>query len=121
LNRLIEFLQIVEQQVGPRPINGLNLADNTLFKIKPALPPAKNFGYCSLAFQRAVNRVPDHPVVQVDFTVSAAGLEGEPSTSLAHAAHLQNLGGGKLVQIADKRVTRVNAFGRRAGLSLKSG
>ena len=64
--------------------------------------------------------MPNHPVVEVNFAVSPAGLESESPASLAHAAHLQNLGGGKLVQIADKRVTRIDPFGGVPGLPFKS-
>src|SRR5689334_17078504 len=69
LHGLIELLQIVEQQMRPRPIHSLNLADDPFFKIEPALSPAKDFGHCSFAFQRAVNRVSHHAVVQIDFAV----------------------------------------------------
>ena len=43
LGRFIELLQVVDQEVRPRPIYCLHLADNAFFKIEPALPPPENF------------------------------------------------------------------------------
>jgi hypothetical protein len=50
-------------------------------------------------------------MMEINLARSAARFEGQSTTALAHAAHLQYLSGGKLVQIADERVTRVGSFG----------
>ena len=70
--RLVEFLQIIDQQMRPRPIDCLNLADNSFFKIEPALPPAENLGHRRLAFERIENRVPHRAMLEVNFAVSPA-------------------------------------------------
>src|SRR5450432_4565063 len=98
----------------PRPIDRLHLADNTFFKIEPPLPPPEDFGDCGFAFQGAVSRVPDHSVVQVNFAVAASRLKSETAVPLPQAAHLQNLGGGELIEISDQRVTGIDAFARSA-------
>ena len=40
-------------------------------------------------------------VRKVNLAVPTAGLEGKATTALAEAAHLQDLGGRKLVEVAD--------------------
>ena len=57
--------------------------------------------------------------MQVDLAVAAAGLESETAAALAQAAHLQNLRGGKLIEVADQRMAGVDSFGGRAGLSFE--
>jgi hypothetical protein len=47
--RLIELLQIVDQEMRPRPVDRLFLADDSLFEIESALSPAKDFSYGMLA------------------------------------------------------------------------
>ena len=70
--RLVEFLQIIDQQMRPRPIDCLLLADNPFFKIKPALPPAENFRHRRFAFERIEDGVPNRALLQVNFAVPAA-------------------------------------------------
>jgi hypothetical protein len=64
--------------------------------------------------------VPDFSLVQVDLAIPAPGLKSETPAALAHARHLQNLGRGKLVQIANQGMTWVNSPGRDAGMTVKA-
>ncbi|MEY2504089.1 MAG: hypothetical protein QOG27_369 [Verrucomicrobiota bacterium] len=100
----------------PWAIHGLHLTDDSLFKIEPALPPAENLSDRRFPFERPEHRVPDRPVREVNLAVAAAGLESKPATALAQAAHLQNFGRRKLVEITDERVARIDAFRRRSAL-----
>jgi hypothetical protein len=96
--------------MGPRPIHGLDLADNAFFKVKPALTPAENLRHGRFAFERTINGVPDRAMSEVNLAVAAALFESDTAAALAEAAHLQNLGGGKLVQVPDQGMTGIDAF-----------
>src|SRR5207302_1042792 len=61
LEGLIEFLQIIKQQMSQWPIDRLFLADDPLFKIKTALPPAENLRQSPFAFQCSIGGMPDLP------------------------------------------------------------
>jgi hypothetical protein len=61
--------------------------------------------------------MPNRAVSQVNLAVAPARFEGKAAATLPQAAHLENLGGGKLVEIADERVTGVDAFGGYSALS----
>src|ERR1700686_4757495 len=105
----------------PRPIHALHLADDSFFKIKPALAPAENFCNRRLAFERPEDRVPDGAVREVNLAVAPARFKGKPPAPLPEAAHLQNLRGGKLIQIADERMARVDSFGGRTATRQSAG
>src|SRR3982074_3149045 len=96
----------------PWTIHGFHLADDSFFKIEPALAPAENFRDSRLTFERPKDRVPNGAVRQVNLAVATTRLKGKAPAALAETAHLQNLGRGKLIQIADERMTRIDAFGR---------
>src|SRR5690349_22435934 len=106
--------------MGQRPIHRLLLTDNTFFEIKAALSPTKNFCQCSFAFESFVSGVPNFSLVQVNLTVPTAGLKGETPAALAHARHLQNLGGGKLVQTANEGMTWVDPLSRDGGMTVEA-
>src|SRR5438105_4973596 len=106
--------------MGQWPVDRLLLADDPLFKIKTALPPAENLRQRSFAFQRSVSGVPDLPLMQVDFAVAPSRLKGKASAALPHARHLQHFGRRKLVQISNQRVTRVDPFGRCARMTIET-
>jgi hypothetical protein len=82
-------LQVIDQQVRPRAVDCLHLADDAFFKIEPALAPAEDLRHGRFSFERAKHRVAHRSVVQVDLTVTAPGFEREPTAPLAQAAHLQ--------------------------------
>ena len=94
----------------------LHLADDSFFKIKPALAPAENLSDGGFAFERSKDRMPHRAMVQVNLAVSPARFEGKPAAALAQAAHLQNLGRGKLVEIADERMAGIDPLRRRSAL-----
>ena len=119
LHRLVELLQIVDQEMRPGAIDGLLPADNAFLKIKPTLPPAKDFRDCLLAFQRTINGMTNSSLLQINLTVATAGFKGETPAALAQATHLQNLGGRELIQITDERVTGIDSFSRGRGSALK--
>src|SRR5215212_10847511 len=96
----------------PWAIHGLHPADDSFFKIEAALPPAKDLRNGGFAFERAVDGVTEGAVLQIDLTVPATRLEGEAAAPLAQAAHLQDLGGGKLIQVSDERVARIDSLRR---------
>src|SRR5262249_32197303 len=50
-----------------------------------------------------------------------ARLESESPATLTHAAHLENLRGRKLVEVADERMARVSSFGDVDFGAFKSG
>src|SRR4051794_34407745 len=100
--------------MSPRPVHGLDLANDAFFEIKPALPPPENLGHGRLALERTVDRMAHRAVGQVNFTVAAARLESESPAALTEAAHLQNLGGGKLVEVADEGMARIDSFRGRS-------
>ena len=54
---------------------------------------------------------------EINLAVPAARLESEAAAALTKAAHLQDLCGGKLVQIADERVAGIDPFGGYSALS----
>jgi hypothetical protein len=60
-------------------------------------------------------------MMEVNLARSAARFKSQSTAALAHAAHLQYLRGGKLVQVADERVTRVGSFGGIGFCAFKSG
>src|SRR5205085_1767746 len=106
----VEFLQIINQQVGPRSVDRMSVADQTFFEIEATLAPSKNFGDGRLAFQATINGVSNRAVMKVNLTFAATRFEGKAPGALAKAGHLQNLGGGKLIEIANKRMARVYSF-----------
>src|SRR5688572_27433388 len=97
--------------MSPGTVHGLHLTDDSFFKIEPALAPPEDFRDGGFAFQRSKDGMPHGPVGQVDLAVAAARFEGKPTAALAQAAHLKYFGGGKLVEIADERVARIDPFG----------
>src|SRR3954463_8498973 len=112
--RLVQLLQIVDEQVRPRSIHRLLLADDSFLKIEPALPPPENLRNCRLAVQRAVHRVANGPLLQIDFADSAGRFKSEPAAALAQTAHLKYLGSRKLIQITNQRMAGINSLaGRR--------
>src|SRR5690242_5403487 len=117
--RLVQLLQIVDEQMRPRPVHSLFLANNSFFKIEAPLTPPENLGHRGFSFQGTKNRVADRTLLQIDFADSPARFESETSASLAQAAHLQNFGRGKLVQIADQRMARVDTFGGGSGMGIE--
>src|SRR5438105_2540044 len=96
--------------MGQWAVDRLLLADDPLFKIKTALPPAENFRQRHFAFQRSVSSMPNLPPMQIDFAVAPSRLKGKPPAAVPHASHLQNFGRRKLVQISDQRMTLVDPF-----------
>src|ERR1700731_4825041 len=94
----------------PGTVHGFHLADDSFFKIEPALAPAENFRDRRLAFERSEDRGPNRAVRQVNLAIAPARLEGKSPAPLPETAHLQNLGGGKLIQIADERMARIDAL-----------
>ena len=50
----------------PRAIDGLHLADDPFFKIKPPLPPPENFRHRRFAFERSEDRVTHRSVLQIN-------------------------------------------------------
>src|SRR5689334_7952378 len=107
--------------MGPRPVDCLELANDSFFEKEPPLAPAKYLRDCGFALKAIVNRVPHHSMMEVNLARPPAGFESEPTAALAHAAHLQNLCGRKLVQVANERVTRIDPFSRVALGALKGG
>src|ERR1700730_5566599 len=67
--RLVELLEVVDQQMSPRPIHRLLLADNSFLKIEAALTPPENFGDGRLTSQGTVGCVANRALLQIDFTV----------------------------------------------------
>src|SRR5690349_20115449 len=96
-------------------INCVRLTDDTLFEIEAALPPAKDLGDRFFAFKRAEYRVAHCALLQVNFAAAPARLKCETPAALTKATHLQDFSRGKLVQIPDQRVTRIDSFRRCAG------
>ena len=100
----------------PGAIDGLHLTDDSFFKIKPTLAPAKNLGDRGFPFQGTEDRVPDRAMSEVNLAVAAARFESKPAAALTEAAHLQDLSCRELVEITDQGMTRINPFRRRAAL-----
>src|SRR6266513_2244777 len=119
LECLVEFLQIVDQKMGPGSIYCLHLADDAFLKIKTTLPPTENLCHRRFSLQRTEHRMTHRAMLQVNFTVTAARLERKATAALAQTAHLQDFRGGKLIEIADKRMARIDSFGGRAGRPLQ--
>src|SRR3954469_13465588 len=94
----------------PRPVNRLHLADDPFLKIEPPLAPPENLRDGRLSLEHAKDGMPHRAVLKVNFAVAAPGLEGETPAPLAEATHLQNFGRGKLIEIADQGVTRVDSL-----------
>src|SRR5438045_9756246 len=101
-------------------IDGLYRSKYTSLKIKPPLAPPENFRDRRFAFERAVDRVPHRAVGKVNLAVAAPGFESETPAALAEAAHLQNLGGRKLIEIADERMAGIDPFRRSATLGKRT-
>src|SRR4051812_401908 len=98
----------------PWPVHGLHLADDAFLEIKSTLAPPENLRDSRFPFERAVNCVSNRTVREVNLTVPSTRLESESSAPLPEAAHLQDLGGGKLVEIADQRMAGIDPLCRGA-------
>src|SRR5207302_5368100 len=83
LQCLVELLQIIDEEMRPGPINRLFLADDPLFKVKPALSPPENFGHRRFAFERTKQRVTHRPLLQINLAVAASRFERQATASLA--------------------------------------
>src|SRR4051794_30448416 len=68
--RLVELLEVVDQQVSPRPIYRMLLTDNSFLKIEAALAPSKDFGNSRLTHQRTIDSVANCALLQIDFAVA---------------------------------------------------
>jgi len=68
-------LEVVDQQVRPKPVDRLNLTDNSLFEIEAALSPAEDFGNRRFAFQSPEDRMPDRAVLEENLAIPATGFE----------------------------------------------
>src|SRR5215471_6862096 len=97
--------------MGPWAIDCLDLANNSFFEIESALAPAEDFSDRAFTLEAVVNRVPHHSMMEVNLARPTARLESESPATLTHAAHLENLRGRKLVEVADERMARVSSFG----------
>jgi hypothetical protein len=113
--RFVELLQIVDQQMSPRPIDRLDLADDPFLEIETALPPPENLRYGCFTLERIKYGVSYRPLLQINFAVPATGLKCKASAALTQAAHLQDFRSGKLIEIADERVAGIDSFGRLRG------
>src|SRR5437868_14757754 len=114
VERFVQFLQIIDQQVGPRPVDRMSVANQTFLKIETTLAPSKDFGNGRLALQAPIDGVSNGAVTKVNLTLAATGFESEPSGALAKVSHLQNLGSGKVVKVGNKRMAR-NSYLQRLG------
>src|SRR4051794_3263763 len=90
LERFVELLQIIDQQVGPRPIHRLDLADDPFLEIETTLSPPKYFRDGSLPLELVKNGVTHRALLQVNFAIPASRFEGKASTPLPQTAHLQD-------------------------------
>ena len=59
LESFVEFLQIIDQEMRPRPIHGLLLTNDSLFKVKASLSPAENLRDGGFPIERTKYRVAD--------------------------------------------------------------
>src|ERR1700730_3354792 len=82
LKRLVKLLQIIDQEMRPRPTDRLLLTDDSFFEVEAPLAPPEDFRPRQLAFERAVNGVPDRALLQINFAVTARGFKCEPATAL---------------------------------------
>src|SRR4051794_39780039 len=71
LERLVQLLQVIDQEVRPRPVDRLHLADDSFFKIKTSLPPAENFRNGRFALEDVEDGVPHRSLLQVNLAVAA--------------------------------------------------
>src|SRR5438128_1964523 len=92
----------------PRTVNRLRLADDPLLKIKPALTPSENLRHSRFSLKRTKNGVTHGAELQINLAVATAGFECKTPASLAQTTHLQNFCSRKLIQVADKGVTRID-------------
>src|SRR5205085_3373934 len=83
LECFVEFLQVIDKQVCPRPVDRLLLANDSFFKIETALSPAENLRHCCLAFDRTEHGMSHRALLEIDLAVTAAGLKGEAPAPLA--------------------------------------
>src|SRR5690349_13644372 len=77
LQRLVEFLQVVDQQVRPWPVHRLHLTDNSLFKVESALSPPKDFRHHWFSLKRPKDGMANRSLLQIYFAISTARFEGE--------------------------------------------
>src|ERR1700730_195171 len=114
LERLIELLQVINEEMRPRPIHGLLLTNDAFLEIEAPLPPAENLCYGRLSYERTKDRMSHCSLLQIDFAIATPGLERETPASLAQTAHLQNFRRRELIQISDQRVAWIDSFRRCA-------
>src|ERR1044072_163463 len=106
--------------MGPGTVHSLHLADYSFLEIESALAPAENFSDRGSSFERAKHSISDGAAPPADPAVAAAGLKGESAAALPEAAHLQNLGSRKLIEIADERMAGIDSFGRDSTLGQRT-
>src|SRR5262249_21679955 len=70
LQCFVELLQIINEQVRPWAIHCLLLADDSFFKVEPALPPPENLRHGCLPFDGAENRMPNRALLEINLAVS---------------------------------------------------
>src|SRR5205085_6035173 len=83
LERFVELLQVIDEQVCPRPVDRLLLADDSFFKIKTALSPAENLCHRGLAFDRTEHGMSHRTLLEIDLAVAATGFKSETPAPLA--------------------------------------
>src|ERR1700740_434403 len=94
----------------PGAVHALNLADDPLLKVEPALSPSEDFGHRRFSLERPKNCMSNRSMSQVNLAVSSARFESKPATSLSQTTHLQDFGRRELVEVSDERMARIDAF-----------
>src|SRR6267143_1990376 len=83
LERFIELLQVINEQVSPRAIDCLLLANDPFLKIEAPLTPPENLGHRRLAYNRTEYGMPHRALLEIDLAVPTTRLKSKASAPLA--------------------------------------